>query len=136
MTRLLSETDLLVTTGGQNALMTALEARYDEPAASWPGTRPTTRPPQWLPSVSAEFHRTARPAATCSGRPCWRDERLQPIPTYGHPVSYQSYLLPPGRLVGLLEQVGVVVTARLEQEPGKRVDTAPTCLPTRRLEKT
>jgi hypothetical protein len=34
-------------------------------------------------------------------------------------VSFESYLLPPDRVAELLEQAGLVVTARLVQEPGE-----------------
>jgi len=35
----------------------------------------------------------------------------------GHPVSYESHRLPPEQLVELLEQAGLVVTARVLQAP-------------------
>jgi len=64
------------------------------------------------------------------------DERLQPTQGYGRPVSYESYLLPVDRMVGLLEQAGLVVTARLEQEPGGRVNRPHACLLARKPERT
>jgi hypothetical protein len=41
------------------------------------------------------------------------DERRRPEHAYGHPVSYDTYLLPPDRITELLSQAGMVVTARL-----------------------
>ncbi|MDQ0745843.1 hypothetical protein QF034_000074 [Streptomyces africanus] len=65
----------------------------------------------------AEFHRTLAPG----GYLLWGDyvgnEHLQPTHGYGRPVSYESYLLPLDRMVDLMEQAGLVVTARLEQQP-------------------
>ncbi|GAA3082271.1 hypothetical protein GCM10020000_80320 [Streptomyces olivoverticillatus] len=50
-------------------------------------------------------------------------------------MSYESYLLPLNRVIGLLEQAGLVVTARLEQESGGRVNRPHACLLARRPEK-
>ncbi|MGW2618705.1 class I SAM-dependent methyltransferase [Streptomyces sp. NPDC001500] len=106
--------DLRFTVGS----MTALETDDDELGGilAWYSTHHT--PPQWLPAVFAEFHRTLAPG----GRLLWGDyvgdERLRPTRGYGRPVSYESYLLPLDRVAGLLERAGLVVTARLQQEPG------------------
>ncbi|MCX5536821.1 class I SAM-dependent methyltransferase [Streptomyces sp. NBC_00006] len=108
--------------------MTALETGDGELGGilAWYSTHHT--PPQWLPAVFAEFHRTLAPG----GHLLWGDyvgnERLQPTHGYGRPVSYESYLLPLDRMAGLLEQAGLAVTARLEQEPGKRVTRPHACL--------
>ncbi|MDQ1064577.1 hypothetical protein QFZ32_000016 [Streptomyces canus] len=51
------------------------------------------------------------------------DIHLRPTQAYGgHPVSYASHLLPPDRIVALLNQAGLVLIVRLLQEPdeGKR----------------
>ncbi|MCH5676554.1 class I SAM-dependent methyltransferase [Streptomyces gilvus] len=116
--------NLRFTTGS----MTALELKDDELGGilAWYSTHHT--PPQWLPAVFAEFHRTLAPG----GHLLWGghvgDERLQPTQGYGRPVSYESYLLPLDRIVGLMKQAGLAVTARLEQEPGGRVTRPHACL--------
>ncbi|WP_405615020.1 hypothetical protein [Streptomyces sp. NBC_01508] len=63
------------------------------------------------------------------------DERLRPTHGYGRPVSYESYLLPLDRMIGPLERAGLVVTARLEQEPGGRVARPRACLLARKPER-
>ncbi|MFI9251204.1 hypothetical protein [Streptomyces sp. NPDC053069] len=82
----------------------------------------------------AEVHRTLAPG----GYLLWGDyvgnERLQPTQGYGRPVSYESDLLPLNRMIGLLEQAGLVVTARLEQEPGGLVSRPHACLLARKPE--
>ncbi|MGV4986809.1 class I SAM-dependent methyltransferase [Streptomyces sp. NRAIS4] len=114
--------------------MTELEMREDELGGilAWYSTHHT--PPEWLPDVCAEFHRTLAPG----GYLLWGDyvgnERLRPTHGYGRPVSYESYLLPLDRVVDLLEQAGLVVTARLEQEPGGRVNRPRACLLARKPE--
>ncbi|MFD4144674.1 hypothetical protein [Streptomyces sp. NPDC058572] len=46
------------------------------------------------------------------------DEHLRPAQAYGgHPVSYESHLLPKERIVGLLDRAGLVITAHMVQEP-------------------
>ncbi|WP_086829737.1 class I SAM-dependent methyltransferase [Streptomyces sp. NRRL B-24572] len=114
--------------------MTALETGDGELGGilAWYSTHHT--PPRWLPDVFAEFHRTLAPG----GRLLWGDyvgdERLRPTHGYGRPVSYESYLLPLDRMAGLLEQAGLVVTARLEQEPGGRANRPHACLLARKPE--
>ncbi|EFL33092.1 methyltransferase [Streptomyces viridochromogenes DSM 40736] len=76
-------------------------------------------PPQWLPTVFAEFHRTLAPGGVLmlAGH-VGDDEHLRPTHAYGgHPVSYEWYLLPPDRIAELLHGAGLVVTARTVQEP-------------------
>jgi SAM-dependent methyltransferase len=76
-------------------------------------------PPELLPRVYAEFHRTLAPGGCLmlAGH-MGTGERVSPTRAYGdHPVSYQSYLLPPEHLADLLERTGLVVTARVVQEP-------------------
>jgi hypothetical protein len=47
---------------------------------------------------------------------------LRPTEGYGgHPVSYESHLLPAERIAELLNRAGFVITARLVQEPGEVV---------------
>jgi hypothetical protein len=46
--------------------------------------------------------------------------RLRPTQAYGgHPVSYESHLLPMDQLAELLGRAGLVVTARVVQEPSE-----------------
>ncbi|MFD5337064.1 class I SAM-dependent methyltransferase [Streptomyces hawaiiensis] len=76
-------------------------------------------PPQWLPTVFSEFHRTLAPGGRLmlAGH-VGNDEHLRPTHAYGdHPVSYESYLLPPERIAALLHRAGLVVTTRVVQEP-------------------
>ncbi|MFF3905132.1 class I SAM-dependent methyltransferase [Streptomyces sp. NPDC001848] len=78
-------------------------------------------PPELLPVVYAEFHRTLAPGGhlLLVGY-VGNDEHLRPTQAYGgHPVSYESHLLPPDRIAELLEKAGFIVTARLVQEPAE-----------------
>jgi SAM-dependent methyltransferase len=77
-------------------------------------------PPRWLPAVFAEFHRALAPGGhlMLSGH-VGDDEHLRPSLAYGgHPVSYESYLLPPDHLAELLGRAGLTVTARLSEPAG------------------
>ncbi|MFJ5732639.1 class I SAM-dependent methyltransferase [Streptomyces paradoxus] len=76
-------------------------------------------PPQWLPTVFSEFHRTLAPGGRLmlAGH-VGNGEHLRPTHAYGdHPVSYESHLLPPDRIAELLHRAGLVVTTRVVQEP-------------------
>ncbi|MEV3967883.1 class I SAM-dependent methyltransferase [Streptomyces sp. NPDC050698] len=76
-------------------------------------------PPQWLPTVFAEFHRTLAPGGRLmlTGH-VGNGEHLRPTRAYGdHPVSYESHLLPSDRIAELLHRAGLVVTTRVVQEP-------------------
>ncbi len=78
-------------------------------------------PPEVLPLVFSEFRRTLAPGGhlMVAGH-VGNGERLRPTHAYGgHPVSYESHLLPPDRIAGALEQAGFDVTARLLREPGE-----------------
>ncbi|MFJ2725347.1 class I SAM-dependent methyltransferase [Streptomyces collinus] len=78
-------------------------------------------PPELLPAVFAEFHRTLAPGGPFMvvGH-AGNGEHTRPSHAYGgHPVSYTSYRLPPDRIAELLGRAGLVVTARLVQEPGE-----------------
>ncbi|MFE3252869.1 class I SAM-dependent methyltransferase [Streptomyces sp. NPDC059209] len=78
-------------------------------------------PPALLPVVFGEFLRTLAPGGSLmlAGH-AGSDLHLRPTQAYGgHPVSYESYLLPPDRIAELLKQVGFVLTARLLEEPGE-----------------
>jgi SAM-dependent methyltransferase len=77
-------------------------------------------PPEWLPSVFAEFRRTLAPGGVLMlGTHVGDDEHYRPTQAYGgNPVSYESFLLPLDRIADLLGQAGLAVTARVLQEPG------------------
>ncbi|MYT73539.1 MULTISPECIES: class I SAM-dependent methyltransferase [unclassified Streptomyces] len=108
--------------------MTALDTGDDELGGilAWYSTHHT--PPRWLPEVFAEFHRTLAPGGFLLWGDYVGDEHLRPTRRYGRPVSYESYFLPVDHMVGLLDEAGLVVTARLEQEPGGRVSRPHACL--------
>ncbi|MEV8019669.1 hypothetical protein AB0O76_25605 [Streptomyces sp. NPDC086554] len=60
------------------------------------------------------------------------DLRLRPTHAYGgHPVSYESHLLPAERIAELLEQAELAVTARLVEPnaagSGRRTGGQPIC---------
>ena len=78
-------------------------------------------PPDQLPTLYAEFHRTLAPGGLLmlAGHVAV-DEPLLLRPTQGHgghPVSYESHLIPVERIAELLRRAGFVVTARLVQAP-------------------
>jgi SAM-dependent methyltransferase len=76
-------------------------------------------PPDQLPVVFGEFHRTLAPGGhlMLAGH-VGEGQLLRPTQGYGgHPVSYESHLLPPARITELLEGAGLTITARLVQEP-------------------
>lgn len=76
-------------------------------------------PPEWLPVIFAEFHRTLAPGGhVLLGTYIGDNEHRRPTQAYGgHPVSYESYLLPADRIAALLGEAGLAVTARLLCEP-------------------
>ncbi|WP_369357673.1 class I SAM-dependent methyltransferase [Streptomyces sp. cg2] len=78
-------------------------------------------PPEVLPRVFAEFHRTLAPGGRLMVAGHVGDNvRLRPARAYGgHPVSYESHLIPAERIAALLGRAGLVVTARLAQEPAE-----------------
>ena len=81
-------------------------------------------PPEWLPVVFGEFHRILSPGGhLLLGTYYGDDEHYTRIRSYGDlPVSYEAHFLPLERIVELLGDAGLVVTARL-LEQGTR-DTA------------
>lgn len=85
-------------------------------------------PPDWLPVIFAEFHRTLAPGGRLLlGTYHGNGEHVRASTAYGGlPVSYESYLLPLDRIVELLEAQGLTVTARLVQppEPGRKYSGA------------
>ena len=76
-------------------------------------------PPDQLPVLFAEFHRTLAPGGhLLLGTYTGDDEQLRPALAFGnHRVFYRSYLVPPGRIGALLAQAGLSVTAQLESPP-------------------
>ncbi|QJS99253.1 class I SAM-dependent methyltransferase [Streptomyces asoensis] len=78
-------------------------------------------PPELLRVVFAEFHRTLAPGGylmlVCR---VGKGEHLSRTLAYGdHPAPFESYRLPADRISELLEQTGLVVTARLLQGPAE-----------------
>lgn len=99
--------------------MTALAIRDNELGGILAYYSTHHTPPELLPVVFAEFHRTLAPGGCLmvAGH-VGDDERLRPTQAYGgHPVSYESHLLPPDRIAGLLERAGLATTAQLVQPP-------------------
>lgn len=80
-------------------------------------------PPEYVPVVFAEFHRTLAPGGhLLLGLYVGDDEHFRPTQAYGgNPVSYESYLLPLDRIVELLGQAGLDVVAQLVQGPDEKV---------------
>ncbi|WP_326812565.1 class I SAM-dependent methyltransferase [Streptomyces scopuliridis] len=99
--------------------MTALPIRDEELGGILAYYSTHHTPPELLPVVFAEFHRTLAPGGRLMLAGYVGDEEhLRPAQAYGgHPVSYESHLLPADRIVGLLDRAGLVITSRLVQEP-------------------
>ncbi|MDT7724108.1 MAG: hypothetical protein QOI21_684 [Actinomycetota bacterium] len=76
-------------------------------------------PPEVLPTVFGEFHRTLAPGGHLLVGFHVGDERLRPDRAYGHQVSYDAYLLQPDHIAELLRRAGFTVTARLVSD-GKK----------------
>ncbi|MFJ9247448.1 class I SAM-dependent methyltransferase [Streptomyces sp. NPDC101776] len=83
-------------------------------------------PPDQLPVVFAEFHRTLAPGGRLMLAGHVGESQLRrPTQAYGgHPVSYESHLLPPDRIAELLTRAGLTLTARLIQEPAEGTQRA------------
>lgn len=84
-------------------------------------------PPEQLPALFAEFHRTLAPGGhLLLGTYTGDDEQLSPARAFGHHrVFYRSYLMPPARLSALLAGAGLSVTAELESLPPPAARTRP-----------
>jgi SAM-dependent methyltransferase len=80
-------------------------------------------PPEVLPAVFAEVHRTLAPGGHLLVGFHAGDERRRPEHAYGHPVSYDTYLLPPDLITDMLIEAGMDVTARLLSD-GKKWPSA------------
>ncbi|MFD8492021.1 class I SAM-dependent DNA methyltransferase [Amycolatopsis sp. NPDC059657] len=76
-------------------------------------------PPELLPTVFAEFHRTLAPGGHAVLGFHAGDEHLKPTRAYGHPVTYEAYRLRPDRVAELLGGAGFTVTARLLWEENR-----------------
>lgn len=116
--------DLRFTVGSMTALETADGGLGG--ILAWYSTHHT--PPAHLPEVFTEFHRTLAPGGHLFWGDYVGDDRLRPAQGYGRPVSYESYLLPLHHVTELMEQAGLVITARLEQEPGGGANRPRACL--------
>ncbi|TCB91263.1 class I SAM-dependent methyltransferase [Micromonospora zingiberis] len=86
-----------------------------------------------LPAVFAEFNRTLAAGGSLLVGFHVGDEELRPERAYGHPVAYRTQLLSPDTVADLLHQAGLVVTARLVQEPGEGFNRPQACLLARKL---
>ncbi|WP_443080738.1 class I SAM-dependent methyltransferase [Streptomyces sp. PTD5-9] len=75
-------------------------------------------PPDLLPTAFTEFRRALAPGGRLMPAGYVGDgERLRPARAYGgHPVSYETHLLPADRIAELLERAGLAVSARLTQQ--------------------
>ena len=77
-------------------------------------------PPDQLPVLFAEFHRTLAPGGyLLLGTYTGDDEQLRPALAFGHHRVFSTgfNLVPPGRIGALLAQAGLSVTAQLESPP-------------------
>jgi SAM-dependent methyltransferase len=72
-------------------------------------------PPDEIPVVFAEFERTLAPGGHLVIGFHAGDERRRLESAYGHPVTYDSYRLPPELVSDLLAKAGLTVTAQLTQ---------------------
>jgi ubiquinone/menaquinone biosynthesis C-methylase UbiE len=109
--------DLRFTVGS----MTALELGDDELGGILAYYSTHHTPPESLPVVLAEFHRTLAPGGHLMlvGH-VGNGELRRPSQAYGgHPVSYESHLLPPARIAEMLGRSGLVVSAQLVEKPGE-----------------
>ncbi|MFM9371166.1 class I SAM-dependent methyltransferase [Streptomyces sp. Da 82-17] len=73
-------------------------------------------PPEALPGVYAEFRRTLAPGGTLmlAGH-VGAGLHFRPQQAYGHPVSYESHLLPADEIAQLLVGAGLFITSRTDQ---------------------
>src|SRR2546430_420092 len=73
-------------------------------------------PPATLPAVFAGFRRALAPGGHLLIAFHAGDDRRRPETAYGHPVCYDTHLLPPGHVAGLLGAAGFTVTASLRAD--------------------
>lgn len=103
--------------------MTALEIEDDTLGGILAHYSTHHTPPELLPVVFAEFHRTLAPGGhlLLAGH-VGTGEHRRPAHGYGgHPVSYTSYRLPTHQLAELLNQAGFTITAQMVQEPDEKL---------------
>lgn len=76
-------------------------------------------PPEMLAEIYREFARTLAPGARLLlGTHVGNGEHARPTSGYGgHPVSYESFLLPPERIRGMLGAAGFAVEWHTVEEP-------------------
>jgi SAM-dependent methyltransferase len=104
--------------------MTALEIENDTLGGILAYYSTHHTPPELLPVVFAEFHRTLAPGGhlLLAGHVGSGGHR-RPTHAYGgRPVSYMSYRLPTHRLTELLNRAGFTITAQLVQEPDEELN--------------
>lgn len=109
--------------------MTALDIADDELAGILAFYSTFHAPPEHLPTVFAEFHRTLAPnGVVLLGSYIGDHERRRPALAHGgHPVSYESYLLPADHIDQLLALAGLTVTDTLIRKPDERTTRAHAC---------
>ncbi|WP_072487694.1 class I SAM-dependent methyltransferase [Streptomyces atratus] len=105
--------------------MTALDLADDELGGILAYYSTHHTPPEALPVVFTDFHRTLAPGGHLMvvGRVGNGEHRRERSAYGNHPAYFESYLLPADRIAELLGRAGLVVTTRLVQEPaeeGKR----------------
>ncbi|MEV2273520.1 class I SAM-dependent DNA methyltransferase [Nonomuraea africana] len=112
----------------QAGSMTALDLGDDELGGivAWYSTHHI--PSEQLPTVFAEFCRTLAPGGHLLLGTHVGDEHRQLEHAYGHPVSIGIHLQQPDRIAELLAEAGLVVTARLMEEPGEGQKRQHACL--------
>jgi len=117
--------DLRFTVGS----MTALDIGNGELAGIMAFYSTHHTPPEWLPVIFAEFHRTLAPGGhVLLGGYVGNDEHLRPTQGHGgHPVSYESYLVPADHIATLLGEAGLAVTTRLLREPDEDTKRQQAC---------
>ncbi|MFB7336961.1 class I SAM-dependent methyltransferase [Streptomyces adustus] len=101
--------------------MTALEVEGDALGGILAYYSTHHTPPELLPVVFSEFHRTLAPGGhlLLVGH-VGAGEHRRPAQAYGgHSVSFESYRLPTDQLAQLLNQAGFTINAQLVQEPGE-----------------
>jgi SAM-dependent methyltransferase len=78
-------------------------------------------PPAELPGVFAGFHRALSPGGRLLiGTHAGEEEHRQPTEAYGGiPVSYESFIQPPERIIAAVRAAGFTITAEL-LEPGNK----------------